>query len=136
MLSLTEEIEDIIYRIIGCAIAVHTEFGPGLLESIYQECLVLELVKAELKVEAKTRVPLVYQGTRLSGHLELDLLVEDAVIVELKAVERLHPVYLAQVITYLKLASKPAGLLINFNTPSLRAAGIRRVTHPTLYTEK
>ena len=81
------------------------------------------------------RVPPSYRGRRISEHLTLDLLVEQQVVLEIKAVERIHQIHLAQMITYLKLADKPVGLLINFNTTSLRAGGIRRVTHPSLYTK-
>ena len=125
-----------IQAIIRCAIAVHREFGPGLLESVYQACMLIELASAGLPAAVKQRVPLVYKGQKLAEYLELDLIVEDQIIVELKAVENLHPVHLAQLITYLKLTGRPAGLLINFNSTSLRLGGLRRVTNPALYVRK
>lgn len=123
-------------RIIECAIEVHRELGPGLLESIYQDALGMELGSAGLKVVAGMRVPVVYKGRRISEDLKLDLIVEDVIIVEIKAVEGFHPVHLAQLITYLKLAERPKGLLINFNTTSLRLGGIRAAFHPTLYKKR
>jgi GxxExxY protein len=112
-------------RIIGCAIEVHRIFGPGLLESVYRACLIIELTREHLRVESERSVTLEYKGQRIKGTLKLDLLVEGCVIVELKAVDRIHPIHLAQVITYLKLTGCPAGLLMNFNAASLRA-GLRR----------
>ena len=131
--SPTPELEPTIKSIIGCAIEVHKALGPGLLESIYHAALVMELVDAGLDVKSELRVPIVYKGRRLSDDLKLDLLVNDSVIVEIKAVEQIHSVHIAQVITYLKLTGHPAGLVINFNTTSLKNGGIRRVTHPDLY---
>lgn len=128
-------VEDVTERIIGCAIAVHREYGPGLLESIYQECLTIELKSAGLFVENGRSVHLTYKGHPLESRFRLDMVVEGCVIVELKAVERIAPLHLAQVITYLKLTNCPAGLLLNFNTASLRT-GLRRLTHPDLYVRK
>lgn len=122
-------------QVIGCAIAVHREHGPGLLESIYGECMVIELQAAGLLVETHRRVQLTYKGHRLATHLVIDMVVERSVLVELKAVERVHPVHLAQVITYLKLTGCPVGLLMNFNSVSLRA-GLRRLVHPDLYVKR
>ena len=133
MPTLTPETESLIYRVIGCAITVHTQMGPGLLESVYRDCMLIELRAAGLKVLSEQRVRLSYRGCAVSEDLVLDVLVEQQLVLELKAVERILEVHLAQLITYLKLADKPAGLLINFNTTSLRAGGIRRVTHPSLY---
>ncbi len=122
-------------RIIACAMAVHTALGPGLLESIYRDCLIMELTLAGLHVESEVRIPVEYRGKRIRDDLRLDLLVAGIIIVEVKSIERIHPVHLAQVITYLKLARKPAGLLLNFNTPALRF-GIRRLTRPEIYFRK
>ena len=133
MVILTPETEAIVTKIIGCAIAVHGAFGPGLLESVYHDCLRIELRASELSFKTDWRVPLVHRGQKVCSDLKLDLLVEEEVVVEIKSVERFHPVHLAQVITYLKLASRPVGLLFNFNTTSLRNGGIRRVTHPDVY---
>ena len=123
-------------KIIECAIEVHRELGPGLLESVYQDAFSIELGSAGLKVAAGVRVPVLYKGRRMSDDLKLDLVVEDVIVVEIKAVEGFHPVHLAQLITYLKLADRPKGLLINFNTPSLRLGGIRAAFHPTLYKKR
>ena len=119
-------------RVIGCAINVHRVFGPGLLESIYQRCMVIELRAGGLSVERERRVSLKYREQNIGPGLKIDLIVSGCLIVEVKAVERIHPVHLAQVITYLKLTGLPEGLLMNFNTTSLRA-GLRLVVHPDLY---
>src|SRR5580765_985672 len=97
------ELNEITEKIIGCAITVHRALGPGLLESTYEVCLAHELVKAGLNVQTQVGLPVVYDGIRLDAGYRIDLLVEDAVIVELKAVESLHPIHEAQVISYLKL---------------------------------
>jgi GxxExxY protein len=102
------------YDIIGAAIKVHKELGPGLLESVYEECLKYQLEKEGHKVIQQLKVPVKYQGMALETQLRLDLLVDDLVIVELKTVENLLPVYEAQVLTYMQLLQKPQGLLINF----------------------
>ena len=119
-------------RVIGCCIAVHRALGPGLLESIYRDCLMIELKAAGLRVEREHAVTLHYRGERVGTALRLDLLVEDTLVVEVKAVERLHPVHSAQVITYLKLSGLPAALLVNFNMTTLRA-GLKKLVHPDLY---
>jgi GxxExxY protein len=106
--------------IIGAAIAVHRELGPGLLESIYETCLVHELREAGLAVSQQLAIPIMYKGVRMSNDLRLDLLVDDRIIVEVKAVEDFHPVHQAQLLTYLKLTDKRVGLLLNFNSPVLR----------------
>lgn len=129
------EIEALTEKIIGCAIEVHRTLGPGLLESVYQECLIIELKDHQLTVQSDRQVRLEYKGHRIRGDLRLDLVVEDCVVVELKSVERLHPVNVAQVITYLKLTGCPAGLLINFNSTTVRA-GLKRVDHPDRYVKK
>lgn len=95
---------------------------------MYRECMIIELRREQLRVESDRPLHLEYKGQRIGGELRLDLVVERVIIVELKAVERLHPVHLAQVITYLKLTGCPAGLLMNFNSTTLRA-GLRRLDH-------
>ena len=127
-----DDLDDLTEKIIGCAIEVHRILGPGLLESVYQQCMLIELAEAKLKVECARRVPIVYKGHQIRAHLEMDLVVEDRVVVELKAVDTLHPVYSAQVITYLKLSGCPAGLLINFNATSVRS-GLRRLSRPDVH---
>ena len=112
--------------VIKAAIAVHRALGPGLLESVYQVCLLAELKIMGLRVQEQVAVPIVYRGERLANDLRIDLLVEDRVIVEIKAVEELHPIHTAQLLTYLKLTNKKLGLLINFNTTKL-IEGLERV---------
>lgn len=128
-------IDELTEKVIGCAIAVHTALGPGLLESVYRDCLLIELRANELAVEMEGAVPIHYRGQRVRGDLRFDLLVDGRLIVEVKATERLHPVHQAQVITYLKLTGRPAGLLLNFNAVSLRA-GLKRLDHPDVYAQK
>ena len=112
--------------IIKAAIAVHRDLGPGLLESVYQVCLLAELKSMGLRVEEQVAVPIIYRGERLANDLRIDLLVEDRIVVEIKAVEELHPIHTAQLFTYLKLTNKKLGLLINFNTAKL-IEGLERV---------
>ena len=128
-------IDELTELIIGAAIRVHKELGPGLLESIYRDCLQIELALAGLTVEVESRVPIFYHGHSIRDDLKVDLLIDGRIIVEIKAVERMHPVHQAQVITYLKLSGCPAGLLLNFNTTSLRN-GLKRVDHPDVYAQK
>jgi len=122
-------------KIIGCAIEVHRVLGPGLLESLYRECLIIELRREGLRVESERCLHFDYKGQRISGALKLDLLINDCIVVELKAVESLHPVHSAQVITYLKISGYPAGLLMNFNSTTLKA-GLRRLDHPDRHANK
>ena len=107
-------INELYYRIVGCAIEVHKELGPGLLESIYQKCLLKELELKGFEVDEQIIIPVSYKGDSLDCDLRLDILVEDLVIVELKSVETMLPIYKAQLLTYMKLLKKPKGLLINF----------------------
>ncbi|HEY3104243.1 MAG TPA: GxxExxY protein [Pyrinomonadaceae bacterium] len=111
--------------IVDAAMKVHSALGPGLLESAYAACLRHELVKRGLRVASEVPVPVVYDGIKLEAGYKLDLLVEDTVVVELKAIEALAPIHQAQIISYLKLAGKPIGLLINFHSLHLKD-GIKR----------
>jgi GxxExxY protein len=111
---------------VDSAVAVHRALGPGLIEPVYERCLCYELNERGLKFKTQLAVPVLYRGAQLDAALRLDLLVEDAVIVELKAVEKLIPLCEAQLLTYLKLANKRLGLLINFNVPRLKD-GIKRL---------
>lgn len=131
----TDDIDTLTEAVIGCAIAVHSTLGPGLLESVYRDCLAIELRNRQIPFEIEKRVPIIYCGERIRDHLKIDLLVDGRLVVEIKVVERLHPVFKAQVITYLKLTDCPAGLLLNFNATSLRA-GLRRLDHPDIYAKK
>jgi GxxExxY protein len=114
-------------KIIGCAIEVHKNLGPGLLESVYEECLHYELLNNGLFVERQKGIPLIYKDKKLDSNLVLDLLVEKSVIVELKSVECLNPIHEAQLISYLKLSGIHTGLLINFNVKYLIDGVKRRV---------
>ena len=100
------ELNDLTEKIIGCALKVHRTLGPGLLESTYEVCLVHEIRKAGLKVERQVSLPIIYDGIKLDAGYQLDLLVEDRIILELKSVERLMPIHEAQLLTYLKLTNK------------------------------
>ncbi|SRR5258707_10142142 len=111
--------------IVDAAMKVHSALGPGLLESAYAVCLRHELIKRGLRVTSEVPVPVVYDGIKLEAGYRLDLVVEDAVVVELKAIEALAPIHQAQVISYLKLTGKPIGLLINFHSLHLKD-GIKR----------
>ena len=115
-------------RVIGLAIKIHRKLGPGLLESAYEECLAYELINADLLIEKQKGLPLVYEGVRLDCGYRLDILVENSVVIEIKAVEALNDVHLAQVLTYLKLTECKLGLLINFNVATLKN-GIKRVVN-------
>ncbi len=118
-------------EIIGAAIAVHRELGPGLLESAYEACLAYELTQRGLRVEQQKPLPVVYRDVHLECGYRLDLVVEDIVIVELKSVEKLTPVHQAQVLSYLRLANCPVGLLINFNVKVL-INGVHRLANRSL----
>lgn len=111
-------------RIIGCAIAVHRELGPGLLEATYEEALCIEFELAGLSFRRQMSVPVLYKGRNI-GEYRLDLLVEDAVVVEVKSVEKFQSVFEAQLLTYLRVTNKKIGLLINFNSRLLKD-GIKR----------
>ena len=107
-------------RVIGCAIEVHRYLGPGLLESAYETCLAHELEGAGIPFQAQHTLPIAYKGLKLDCAFRVDLLVDGALLVELKAVERILNVHQAQLLTYMKLARIRVGLLINFNVPLLR----------------
>jgi len=113
--------------IIGAAIEVHRHLGPGLLESAYEQCLCHELHLRGLPFKCQIELPVSYKGLKLDCENKIDLIVSDEVVVELKAVERILPVDEAQLLTYMKLASKPVGLVINFNVPLLTQGIIRRI---------
>ena len=117
---------DLTYKIRGAIFEVYNYWGPGLFEQVYEESLVHQLRKAGLKVEQQVPLPVIYDGVRLPCDYRLDLLVEDKVIIELKSVEELHPVHCKQLMTYLKIAHKKVGLLVNFNVDDM-AKGIHRL---------
>jgi GxxExxY protein len=113
-------------HIIGCAIRVHRNLGPGLLESVYVNCLILEFKRMGLEFEREKAVPIFYEGEKLDCGFRLDLLVEDRIIVEAKAIEALEDIHVSQLLTYLRLSDRKIGLLINFNERLLKE-GIKRV---------
>jgi GxxExxY protein len=113
-------VNDLAYKVVGCAIEVHKQLGPGLLESVYETCFVEELTAQRLNVKRQVPVPIIYKGKDLGTTLVLDLIVNDLIIVELKAVEVIIPVFKAQLLSYLKLTGKPKGLLINFHCENIK----------------
>lgn len=113
-------------RVIGCAIEVHRQLGPGLLESTYQQCLVFELAQAGIAFLHEWPLPVRYKGVLIDCGYRVDVLVEETLILELKSIERLLPIHEAQLLTYMKLASLNKGLLINFNTQRLKD-GLKRM---------
>jgi GxxExxY protein len=121
-------LDEISHRIIGAAIEVHRHLGPGLLESAYQSCLAFELKQLDPKVEEQKSLPVVYKQVKLDCGYRLDFVVEDEIIVGIKAVERLLPIHEAQLLSYLRLANKRVGLLMNFHVPVLKN-GLNRIVN-------
>ena len=121
------ELNEISNKIIGAAIQVHRTLGPGLLESTYEACLKYELEKRGLKIQSQVGLPVIYDGIKIDLGYRLDILVEDAVIIELKAVTTITPLHEAQLLSYLKLSRKHLGLLINFNVTLLKDGIKRRI---------
>lgn len=118
--------------IIGAVIEVHRSLGPGLLESAYETCLAFELVDRGLSIEREKPLPIVYRGRRLDCGYRIDLIVEDEIIVEVKAVEQIMPVHSAQLLSYLRLYRRTLGLLLNFHVKWLADHGIRRIVNGAL----
>lgn len=122
-----ERLNELTSQIISAAIQVHRELGPGLLESAYEACLSFELQSRNLTVEHQVPLPLIYRGINIGCGYRLDLVVEDAVIVEIKTIERFEPVHSAQLISYLRLSKRKVGLLLNFHVKWLTEQGVKRV---------
>ena len=120
--------DSLTYKIIGCAMEVYKQLGPGLLESVYEQALIHELKLNDIPVESQVEIKVNYKGINITDNLRLDLLVNDSVIVELKSVEELKPIHHKQLLTYLRLMNKKVGLLINFNTDNLMD-GIKRIVN-------
>lgn len=118
-------LDELTYGIVGAAIEVHKFIGPGLLESVYHKCLKQELFQRKLKYLSEFVVPIEYKGIEMDAELRCDFLIEDAIVVELKAVDAIAPVFEAQLLTYMKLLQKPKGILINFNCANLFKEGQR-----------
>jgi GxxExxY protein len=119
--------EDLTRQIVGAAIEVHKAIGPGLLESVYEECLCHELKLRGLRFQRQVAVPVIYKGVKLESGHRLDVIVEETVILEIKTVDRHHPIFEAQLLTYMRLLQKPVGFVINFNVPILRTGIVRKV---------
>lgn len=120
------ELNSLSYKIIGCVYKVHSELGPGLLESTYEVCLEYELLKGGLIVERQKTLPVIYNSITLDAGYRIDLLVNDQIILEIKSVEALAPIHTAQLMTYLKLSDVKLGLLLNFNVKDMKT-GIKRI---------
>jgi GxxExxY protein len=126
--EMLERLNEVSGTIVDSALKVHSALGPGLLESAYEACLKYELSKRRLKVQSQLELPVAYDGVKIDAGYRIDLLIENSVIVELKAVETLLPVHQAQLLSYLKLSKLKLGLLINFNVVHLKN-GIKRVVN-------
>jgi len=124
-----KHLDDLTYQLVGCAIEVHKELGPGLLESVYQKCYVREVMNKGLNARSQIYTPVIYKGVELDTELRLDLLVEEQIVIELKATEAILPLYEAQLLTYMKLLQKPKGLLINFNCTNIFKEGQRTMVN-------
>jgi GxxExxY protein len=118
---------DLTRKVIGAAIEVHKALGPGLLESVYEQCLCRELDLRGIAFEREVSVPISYKGIKLASSCRLDIFVEQKVVIEVKAIEKLEPVHSAQVLTYLQLTGAPVGLLLNFNVVRLTGHGLKRL---------
>jgi GxxExxY protein len=129
---MVEMLNRLSHVVIGCAIEVHRALGPGLLESAYEECLAHELKMASLHFERQKPVALRYKSLNLECGYRLDFLVEDKLVIELKSVEALLPIFEAQILTYMRLADKPLGLLMNFNAQVLKHGLKRFVRSPSM----
>ena len=126
--TTSEEIERVAHEIVDAAFKIHAKLGPGLLESTYRVVMTYELRKRGLDVKCEVPVPVVYEDVRLDAGYRLDLLINDRVVVELKAIDKLAPIHEAQLLTYLKLTGHRLGFLINFNTKLIKE-GIKRIVH-------
>lgn len=114
---------DLTYTLVGASIEVHKDLGPGLLESVYEKCFRKELTLRGVNFQSQLYVPITYKGVELDAELRLDLLAEDAIVVELKAMDAIAPIHQAQLLTYMRLLQKPKGLLINFNCTNIFKEG-------------
>lgn len=121
-------INDIAYKIVGCAIEVQKEFGPGLLENVYEKCLIEELTQNNFNVQTQVKIPIKYKGKEVDANYFADIVINDIIILELKCVESILPIHKAQLLTYLKLTGKPKGLLINFNSDNISNSLVSLVT--------
>ncbi len=125
--DISSDINDLSGQVVDCAFQVHKELGAGFLESNYEEAFIIELKRKNIKFEQQKICKILYKGDFLNSHFRFDLIIENSILVELKAVEKIHPVHQAQIYAYLKAANLDVGLLINFNVPLIKD-GIRRYT--------
>lgn len=121
-----KQLEEISGILIGCAIEVHRQLGPGLLESVYETCMMEELNAKGIHVINQVKIPVIYKGKALNKHFFIDLLIEDEIVVEVKSTDEIHPVFQAQLLSYLKMTGKRRGYLFNFNVPVMKD-GIKRM---------
>jgi GxxExxY protein len=126
--EVTRSVEELSHAVIGAALKVHSALGPGLLESAYEQCLLYELLKRNIHALSQVSLPIHYDGQTIEAGYRIDVLVENELILELKATEKLLPIHTAQLLSYLKMSNKSLGLLINFNVASLKN-GIKRVVN-------
>jgi GxxExxY protein len=119
MEATQQYLNELSYKILGCAIEVHKHLGPGLLESIYEKCFIHELELKGLRTESQKRVPLHYKGVSLDAELRFDVLVEDLIIVELKAIDGILPIHESILLSYMKMLEKPKGIIVNFNCTNI-----------------
>ena len=117
------QLKDLVYQVNGAAIEVHKRLGPGLLETVYHQCLIKELEIRSINFISECNIPINYKGFELESKLRCDILVENSLVVELKAVAQMNPIYEAQLLTYMNLLEKPIGLLINFNVKNIYYEG-------------
>ena len=123
MITTKSQLEQLTYLIVGAAIDVHNQLGPGLLESIYHECMKIELESRGLKFQSELLVPIHYNNRKLETNLKCDIFVESKIVVELKSVKQIDPIHEAQLLTYMKLLHAPKGILINFNCTNIFKKG-------------
>ena len=133
MESTRKDIDKISYAVIGAAIEVHKSVGPGLLENVYHKCMMHELSLRRLNFASEFQVPVHYKGVEVSAQLRCDFFVENNLVVELKAVDQIHPIHEAQLLTYMKLLEAPKGVIINFNVTNIFREGQRTFVN-TLYS--
>ena len=129
-----EYLDAVARQVVDAAFKVHSTLGPGLMESVYEKCMIFELHARGLECQTQVDLPIVYKGCKIDQGLRIDMVVEGCLIVEIKAVEQLAPVHRAQILTYLKLTGNNLGLLINFNTVLIKD-GIKRIVHTVRITE-
>jgi GxxExxY protein len=129
-----QDLKDLVYKVNGAAIEVHKCLGPGLLESVYHKCLIQELQLRNIKFESELAIPILYKGIEVNAELRCDFLIEDKLIVELKSVTEMKPIFTAQILSYMNLLKVPMGLMINFNVTNIYKEG-QKTYISSLYNE-